>query len=101
MIAADDREGDLLIDVSRLVWRVWRGALPTGIDRVCIAYLQRYRSRGLAVLQRRGRYFVLPRRHSERLFAALLDGGGRNRARLLSALLPVPGPRPENRRGQT
>jgi len=59
---------DLLIDVSRLVWRFWRGGLPTGIDRVCLAYVEHFRNRALAVTQRRGRYHVLSARDSDRLF---------------------------------
>ena len=58
----------VLIDVSRLVWRLWRGGLPTGIDRVCLAYVEHFRGRAQAVVQRRGRYFVLSDRHSGQLF---------------------------------
>ena len=35
----------MLIDVSRLVWRMWTRRLPTGIDRVCLAYLDHYGER--------------------------------------------------------
>lgn len=65
---------DLLFDVSRLIWRIWSGRLPTGIDRVCHAYLEHYGSRSLAVLQRRNLRVVLSERHSERLFALLKEG---------------------------
>jgi hypothetical protein len=27
---------EYLLDVSRLIWRVWDGRLPPGIDRVCL-----------------------------------------------------------------
>ena len=67
-------ERDVLLDVSRLIWRLWRGRLPTGVDRVCLAYLDHYRSRSRAVVQRRGRYFVLTKRHSDRLFDLLASG---------------------------
>lgn len=80
-------ERDILIDVSRLVWRVWRGGLPTGIDRVCLAYLRHYGPRGLAVVQRRGAYFVLPKHESARLFRVLLSGGAAARKALIKLAL--------------
>lgn len=56
------------MDVSRLVWRWWRGGLSTGVDRVCIAYVEHYRARSRAVLQWRGRTITLDAAHSDRLF---------------------------------
>ena len=65
----------LLLDVSRLIWRVWTGRLPTGIDRVCLAYLDRFAARSLAVVQRREFRMVLPPDLSDALFALLRRGG--------------------------
>src|SRR6185503_2723062 len=65
---------DVLLDVSRLIWRLWRGGLPTGVDRVCLAYLDHYRTRSRAVVQRRGWQFVIDERHSDRLFDLLAKG---------------------------
>jgi glycosyltransferase involved in cell wall biosynthesis len=65
---------DMLIDVSRLVWRMWRGRLPTGIDRACLAYVEHFRGRTRAVVQYRGRYRVLSARHSGELFDLFLRG---------------------------
>lgn len=65
---------DLLLDVSRLIWRQWRGRLPTGVDRVCLAYLEHFRSRSRAVVQRKGRYFVLDEQNSDRLFDLIRRG---------------------------
>lgn len=73
----------ILIDVSRLVWRLWRGGLPTGVDRVCLAYVEHFGGRGQAVLQRKGRYLVLDRKSSERLFALLQAPSDGFRARFL------------------
>lgn len=70
-----------LIDVTRLVWRVWSGRLPTGIDRVCQAYLDRFGSQALAVIQRKGHLRVLSARNSDRIFAMLAEGGPRFRFR--------------------
>lgn len=82
---------DVLLDVSRLVWRSWRGGLPTGVDRVCEAYVDHYRNRARAVVQRRGRYLVLDADHSDRLFDLFRRGrpGFRPRfaALIASALL--------------
>lgn len=63
----------LLLDVSRMVWRRWRGQHPTGVDRACLAYAQHYRSRALAVVQRGGFTRVLDRERSMRLFDALIE----------------------------
>ena len=76
-----------LLDASRLIWRVWRGRMPTGIDRVCLEYLRHFRSRALAVVQFRGRRLVLSPGDSDHLFALLLDGGSAARRRLI-ALVP-------------
>jgi glycosyltransferase involved in cell wall biosynthesis len=61
----------MLIDVTRLVHRGLRGRLPTGIDRVCLAYVERYGARSSALLRLGGRWRVLERRVSQQLFAAL------------------------------
>ena len=71
-----------LLDVSRLVWRGWGMRQPTGIDRVCRAYLSCFATRANAVLQWRGHRLVLPPRDSEVLADMLLDeGAGLDRAR--------------------
>jgi glycosyltransferase involved in cell wall biosynthesis len=72
-----------LLDVSRLVWRVWLGNLPTGIDRVCLAYLEHFRGRSQAVVQRWGLYFVLSPSDSDRLFDVLVSKGTHQRLKLL------------------
>jgi len=76
----------LLIDVSRLIWRVWTGRLPTGIDRVCLAYLQHFGGRARAVVQRKATRLVLGPGLSDRLFELLIAGGPGFRARLLGLL---------------
>jgi glycosyltransferase involved in cell wall biosynthesis len=62
----------LLLDVSRLIWRRWIGRIPTGIDRVCLAYLHHYRARSQAVIQRRGMRRILSPGASDRLFELLV-----------------------------
>lgn len=79
---------DYLIDVTRLIWRCWSGRLPTGIDRVCLAYLEHYGARAQAVIQRRGVQLVLSPAASDRLFALILEGGSQFRHGLVK-LVPV------------
>jgi len=78
----------ILLDVSRLMWRRWAGRQPTGIDRVCLAWLARFADRSRAVLQWRGRVRVLSATRSARLFALLRQDGPGFRARF-GAMLPV------------
>src|SRR4051812_26170227 len=66
----------LLIDVSRLMGRTNRGRLPTGVDRVCLAYLSHFGPRAQAVLQWRGWRRVMSYESSQALFALLLSPNG-------------------------
>ena len=76
-----------VLDVSRLIWRLWRGRLPTGIDRVCLAYLAAFADNSLAMVQWQGRRFVLGARASRALFALLAAGAaGLDRSRLVRLL---------------
>ena len=63
----------VLLDVTRLVALGWTGRKVTGIERVCDAYLQHYRSRAQAVVQYRGIVRVLSDKHSDDLFALLAN----------------------------
>ncbi len=77
-----------LLDVTRLVALGWTGGRPTGIDRVCDAYLQHYRNRAYAVVQHRGVYRTLDARESDGLFGVLAHRGPGFRSRFLAR---VPG----------
>lgn len=68
-------ERQYLLDVSRLIWRIWSGRLPTGIDRVCLAYLDHFASRAQAVVQKGALRRILSPDASDRLFALLAQGG--------------------------
>lgn len=65
----------LLLDVSRLIWRRWSGRLPTGIDRVCLAYVEQYGDRALAVVQQGSWRRILDAASSRALFARLRQPG--------------------------
>ena len=62
---------DVLIDATRLLWRLAKGRLPTGIDRVCVAYMRRYGATARAVLKTGPLTAVLPASLSRELFALL------------------------------
>ena len=66
-------DSDWLIDISRLLWRSWQGRLSTGIDRVTLAYVKHFSTRSQALIQIRGRAWVLPKTVSQRVFSILLE----------------------------
>lgn len=76
----------VLIDVTRLLGRLMKGRLPTGVDRVCQAYVEHYGARGRAVLQKGGWGAVLPRRESQALFAMICAPGDDFRQRAVGLL---------------
>jgi glycosyltransferase involved in cell wall biosynthesis len=78
---------DFLLDVSRLIWRLRSARLPTGIDRVCLEYVAHFGSRSQAVVQFKGRIFVLSPGLSDRLFGLMLRVGEGMRPRLLALAL--------------
>jgi glycosyltransferase involved in cell wall biosynthesis len=67
-----DNDAPLLIDVSRLVWRRWSGTRATGIDRICLAWLEFYAPRAQAVIIHRQGKAILPEGTSRKLFELLL-----------------------------
>lgn len=66
-----------LIDVTRLVARLLEGKHPTGVDRVSLAYVRRYRDNARALVRHRGRWLRLHDRPSRRVFEALLGEDSR------------------------
>ena len=94
------RQRPFLIDVSRLIWRAWSLRLPTGIDRVCLAYLAHYGARSHAVIQRRSLRIILNAKASDALFQLLLHGGPRMRTKLTTSLAQTGWQRERNVRGK-
>lgn len=70
-MSASDNAAPLLLDVTRQIWRRWEGVRPTGIDRICDAWAERYSPHAQAVIITKGRQVILPFRASQALFAAL------------------------------
>jgi glycosyltransferase involved in cell wall biosynthesis len=70
-------QNSLLIDISRLIGRAAKGRLPTGVDRVCLAYVARYGERSQAVLQWGGWRRIAPYRESQELFSLVMEPGAR------------------------
>lgn len=63
----------LLLDCTRAVARHWAGRQPSGIDRVCDAYIAHFAARAQAVVQLRGKARVLSVHHSRGLFGLLQE----------------------------
>lgn len=59
--------------------------MPTGIDRVCLEYVDHFGPRAQAVVQFKGSMFVLSPADSDRLFAIVRNQGQGSRASLLAA----------------
>lgn len=66
-----DNDAPLLLDASRLVWRRWTGTRATGIDRICLAWMEHYGPRAQAVIVHRQGQAILPFKTSQALFALL------------------------------
>lgn len=66
-----DNEAPLLLDASRLVWRRWTGTRSTGIDRICMAWLEHYGMKAQAVIVHRNGQSILPYKTSQALFELL------------------------------
>ena len=84
---------EILIDIGRLAIRCSQGRLPTGVDRVCLAYVRHFGPSARALLRKGGWTWVLPESASQRLFALLLDPPAdfeRVLALLLAANFPFP-----------
>lgn len=72
---ARDNDAPLLLDVSRLIWRRWSGTRATGIDRICLAWLEHYSAQAQAVVIHRHGKAILPHSTSQALFNLLARPG--------------------------
>jgi glycosyltransferase involved in cell wall biosynthesis len=61
----------VFIDISRLVGRIGQGRLPTGVDRVILAYVAHWGTQAQAVLQKGSWRRLVPWAESQALFALL------------------------------
>lgn len=66
------RRNQILIDVTRLLYRSLQGRLPTGVDRVSLEYVRHFGGCARALIRFCGRWIVLSRNESQRLFDQLL-----------------------------
>lgn len=64
-----------MIDVTRLLSRLMEGRLPTGVDRVSLAYMQHYANHATALVRYAGRWVELSKGDSGRVFDQLLAPG--------------------------
>ena len=79
-------DAPFLLDITRLVWRQWAGRRPTGIDRVCLAYLTHFADRAQAVVQHRHLRRIFGPTVSRQLFQLLEERPKNFRSRLVRAL---------------
>lgn len=63
---------DMVLDVTRLLGRLLKGRLPTGVDRVSMAYVRHFGGRSRALV-RFGGSLIFPPDASRQLFEAVLD----------------------------
>lgn len=84
--AATPAATPIFIDVTRLVARLSAARLPTGIDRVGLAYVAHFEHRARALVRWAGRAHLLPRRESAALFRWLQAPAPRLLGYLLVAL---------------
>jgi glycosyltransferase involved in cell wall biosynthesis len=80
-------DAPILLDVTRLIWRRWKGRYPTGIDRVCLAYLRHFGDRAQAVVQHKYFRRILDREASRDLFALLEGAPDQFRSKLPGGIL--------------
>lgn len=69
---ADLNDSAVYVDVTRLVHRMRKGRIPTGVDRVCLAYLEHFYGRAQAMLIESGVAVALSATSSLLLFDWLL-----------------------------
>jgi glycosyltransferase involved in cell wall biosynthesis len=79
-------DAPFLFDVTRLIWRRWKGRFPTGIDRVCLAYLKHFAPQAQAVVQHQRFQRILNRDASRELFALLERPPAGFRAKLAAGI---------------
>jgi len=62
----------MIIDITRLVDRAMQGRLPTGVDRVSLAYVKHVRKHADALVRYSGRWIILQGKDARTLFSILL-----------------------------
>ncbi|ANJ66598.1 glycosyl transferase family 1 [Halothiobacillus diazotrophicus] len=63
---------NVIIDITRLVDRAMQGRLPTGVDRVSLAYVRHVRKHADALVRYSGRWIILQGKDARTLFSILL-----------------------------
>lgn len=63
----------IILDISRLVWRIYTRKIPTGVDRVCLEYIKHYCHRSAAAVCFGGKYYFLQKNASKEIFQLILN----------------------------
>lgn len=66
----------MIIDVTRLLGRLLKGRLPTGVDRVDIEYVRHFSHQSDALVRYRGKWLFLSHNDSLKLFDVLIQHDG-------------------------
>ncbi|MGQ0486550.1 MAG: glycosyltransferase family 4 protein [Hyphomicrobiales bacterium] len=67
---------EVLIDVTRVLGRLMKGRLPTGVDRVSLEYMRHFADRARAVVRFGEHSIVLPRSASCSIIGCMLNRSG-------------------------
>ncbi|MFL6707440.1 MAG: glycosyltransferase family 4 protein [Massilia sp.] len=76
----------IAIDLTRLLTRSMKGRLPTGVDRVSLAYVRHFCDQACAVVRLGGLGRVMSASHSREVFSTLLSGEAIGRRQMLALL---------------
>ena len=69
--------------MTRLIGRFLKGKLPTGIDRVCLAYVAQYGKESSALIRIRSTYHIIPILIAQEIFSILQTSNKTQRIRLI------------------
>jgi glycosyltransferase involved in cell wall biosynthesis len=79
----------VVIDVTRLAIRLWQGRLPTGVDKVSLAYIAHFKHIALAKLSWKGFSTILPQAVASELFGKFLRWNTEDRREFHRFILKV------------
>lgn len=64
----------IAIDVDALMYLMWKGKFPTGVNRVTLEYIKHYKHNAIAAFHCKKRYFFIKNKVSQQLFEAFIAG---------------------------
>lgn len=73
MSAKKNNNAKILVDITRLVNYMWERKLPTGVERVLLAYVEHYLANGICVINIWNKFYVLRHSASKFVFNYILN----------------------------